>query len=236
MTTFVLLHGAFHGAWCWSRVAEPLRAAGHEVLTPTQTGLGERANELAPGVTIDTFVQDLIDVLRTGCLHDAVLVGHSFGGIAISGAADRVPGRIKQLIYLDSVILQNGERPADQWPPDLAAERHQMGKQTGGLSVAAPDPSRFGVPPGPDAEWVRSQLTPHPYGTFVSPLHLSNPIGNGLPATYIACMDPEYLSLASSKAAARVMPGWAYREIPTGHNPMITAPDLLVALLEELTQ
>lgn len=235
MTNFVLLHGAFHGAWSWPRVAGPLRGAGHRVLTPTQTGLGERAAELSAEITLDTFVQDLVDVLEGEDLHDAVLVGHSFGGSALSGAADRVPGRIRQLVYLDSVLLQGGQCPADLWPPAVAAERRRLAAENGDVSVPPPDPGAFGVPPGPDAEWMRGLLTPHPFGTFVSPLRLRHPVGNGLPCTYVACMDPEYLSLASSKAAARAMPGWTYREILTGHNPMVTAPGLLVALLEELT-
>ena len=189
MTNFVLLHGAFHGGWCWPRVAGPLRAAGHAVITPTQTGLGERA----------------------------------------------LPQRVRQLIYLDSVMLQDGQSPLDRSAPGVADERRRLAGATGGLSVAPPDPTVFGVPPGPDCEWMRRRLTPHPFGTLDSPLRLTHLLGNGLPCTYVACMDPEYVTLAGHRAFARAQPGWDYREIPTGHNPMITAPDLLVALLEELT-
>ncbi len=235
MTTFVLLHGAFHGGWCWPRVAGPLRAAGHAVFTPTQTGLGERAHLLSRDVTLDTFVQDLVGVLEAEELHEAVLVGHSFGGSAISGAADRAPQRIRQLIYLDSVVLQDGQSPLDRSERSVAEERRRLAGATGGLSVMPPDPGVFGVPPGPDCEWVRRRLTPHPFGTLDSPLRLAHPLGNGLPCTYVACMDPEYVTLREHRAFARSQPGWGYREIPTGHNPMITAPDLLVALLEELT-
>lgn len=235
MTTFVLLHGAFHGGWCWPRVAGPLRAAGHTVFTPTQTGLGERAHLMSPDITLDTFVQDLVGVLETEELTDAVLVGHSFGGSAISGAADRVPERIRQLVYLDSVVLRDGETPLGRSSASLAAERRRLAGETGGLCVPAPDPAVFGVPPGPDLEWMRRRLTPHPFRTLETPLRLRHPLGNGLPATYVTCMDPEYVALAGHRAVARAQPGWAYREIPTGHNPMITAPELLVALLQELT-
>ncbi len=235
MSNFVLLHGAFHGGWWWPRVAGPLRAAGHTVFTPTQTGLGERAHLLSPAITLDVFVQDLVGVLEAEELQDAILVGHSFGGSAISGAADRAPQRIRQLIYLDSMVLQAGQSPFDRYAPGVAEERRRLGAATGGMSVPPPDPTVFGVPPGPDCEWMRRRLTPHPFGTFNSPLRLAHPIGNGLPCTYVACMDPEYVGLAGHRDFARAQPSWGYREIPTGHNPMITAPGLLVALLEELT-
>ncbi len=235
MTNFVLLHGAFHGGWCWPRVAGPLRAAGHTVFTPTQTGLGERAHLLSRDITLDVFVQDLVGVLEAEELRDAVLVGHSFGGSAISGAADRVPQRVRQLVYLDSMVLEDGQSPLNRSVPVVAAERRRLGALTGGLSIAPPDPTVFGVLPGSDCEWMRRRLTPHPFGTYDSPLRLSHRVGNGLPCTYVACMDPEYVTLAGHRAFARAQPGWGYREIPTGHNPMITAPGLLVALLEELT-
>ena len=113
MTTFVLLHGAFHGGWCWARVAPILRAAGHTVFTPTQTGLGERAHLLHPGITLTTFVDDVVGVLETEELTDVVLVGHSFGGAAITGAAERVKHRLRHLVYLDSAIPQSGRSPLD---------------------------------------------------------------------------------------------------------------------------
>ena len=182
MTTFVLLHGAFHGAWCWSRVAPLLRAAGHQVFTPTQTGLGDRAHLLHAGITLTTFVDDLVAVLDTEELTDAVLVGHSFGGAAITGAAERVPHRIRHLIYLDSAIPVSGRSPLDLAEPEIAAARRRLGAETGGVSIAPPDPAVFGVPEGPDADWVRRRLTPHPFGTMATALTLAHSPGNGLRA------------------------------------------------------
>ncbi|MBC7798998.1 MAG: alpha/beta hydrolase, partial [Gemmatimonadaceae bacterium] len=98
-----------------------------------------------------------------------------------------------------------------------------------------PDPGVFGVPPGPDADWVRRRLTPHPFGTLDSPLRLRHPIGNGRPCTYVACTNPDYAPLASHRAFARSLPGWGYRELAAGHDAMVTAPGPLVALLQELT-
>lgn len=235
MTTFVLLHGAFHGGWCWPRVAGPLRAAGHTVFTPTQTGLGERARTLSAGITLETFVQDLVAVLETEELQDAVLVGHSVGGIAITGAADRVPSRIRQLICLDSLLLLDGQSPLDRVPPEIAQQRRRLAAETGGASVPPPDPGVFGVPPGPDADWLRRRLTPQPFGAFDGRLRLRHPIGNGLSCTYIACTDPVYAPLASHHDLARAQPGWTVRELAAGHDAMVTAPRELVALLEELT-
>jgi pimeloyl-ACP methyl ester carboxylesterase len=231
---FVLLHGAFHGAWCWREVATMLRQRGHRVTTPTQTGLGERRHLLGPDITIETFIQDLVEHIRYEELSDAVLVGHSFGGIAITGAADRVPARIRQLIYLDSRIVQNGQSAFDTSLPALVAERRRQAAATGGLSLPAPSPESFGVPPGPLAQRVARLLTPHPFATMTNRLRLAHPLGNGLPCTYIACTAPSYPSLAQCRDWARAQPGWGYRELATGHDAMITAPAATAALLEEL--
>ena len=114
--TFVLLHGAWHGGWCWHDVAVLLRAQGHSVTAPTQTGLGERRHLLSGAITLETFVQDLVEHLEAEEIEDAILVGHSFGGMAISGAADRVPQRIRHLVYLDSMVLEDGQAFFDVLP------------------------------------------------------------------------------------------------------------------------
>ncbi len=234
MTNFVLLHGAFHGAWCWARVAPILRAAGHAVFTPTQTGLGDRAHLLHAGITLDTFVADLVAVLETEELTDAVLVGHSFGGNAITGAAARVPERIRHLVYLDGVVPRSGVAPLDSSVPAVAAERRALAAANGNLSVAPPDPSVFGVPEGADADWVRRRMTPHPFGAMNTPIRFDGAPGNGVPATYVFCTDPVYASLAWARDLARAQPGWAWREIAAGHDCMVTAPDATAALLMEI--
>ena len=236
MTDFVLLHGAFHGGWCWPRVAAPLRAAGHRVFTPTQTGLGERAHLLSPAITLDTFTQDLVAVLEAEELTQAVLVGHSFGGCAVTGAADRAPGRIRQLIYLDSNIPRDGRTPLDLGTAESAALRRRLAAESGGLSVAPPDPGEYAVPPGPDADWLRRRMTPHPFGTFNSALRLSAPPGNGLPRTYVACTAPAYAPLAGHRDWVRAQPGWDWRDLAAGHDAMVTAPGLLADLLLDLTR
>ena len=234
MTTFVLLHGMFHGAWCWARVAPLLRAAGHTVFTPTQTGVGDRAHLLGAGITLDTFVDDLVAVFETEELSEVVLVGHSFGGNAISGAASRVPERIRHLVYLDGVVPQDGVSPLDQSDPDVAAARRALASATGGVSLAPPAPAPVGVPDGPAAGGGRGRVAPPPVGAGLSALSLPNGPGNGLPATYVCCTAPVYTTLASARGRARQQPAWNWREIEAGHDCMVTAPRATADLLMEI--
>ena len=235
--TFVLLHGVFHGGWCWRDVARPLRAAGHAVFTPTQTGLGERRHLLSRAVDLEVFARDLTNLLEAEELADAILVGHSFGGIAITMAADRMPERIRQLIYLDGMVLGHGESVFGRLPAELvAARRDAAAAFSDGLALPPPPPAFFGVPDGPLAEWVARRMTPHPIATYEEQLVLRNPvIGNGLPCTYIACTDPLYEPLAATRQRVQgfIADGlpWSWQEIATGHDAMVTAPEALAELL-----
>lgn len=226
--TFVLLHGSWHGGWCWARVAEPLRAQGHRVYTPTLTGLGERSHLLSRDVTLDTWVTDLVNVLEWEDLTDVVLVAHSFGGVVVTGAADRAPRRISHLVYLDSLILRDGESAFSTFPPDEAAARRKLAEASpGGLSVAVPPPSVFGVTDPGDGAWLQARCTPHPLATYENTMTLKNPVGNGKPATYIA-MKPDYASTAAGRTLARAQPGWRYVELDGAHDAMVTAPQAVI--------
>jgi pimeloyl-ACP methyl ester carboxylesterase len=234
--TFVLVHGAWHGGWCWSRVADRLRAAGHLVFTPTQTGLGERKHLLSKDITLDTFTSDIVNVIEAEELSDIVLVGHSFGGNAISGTADTIPGKIRHLVYLDSLMVEGGKAPFDTLPPDVVAARRKAADETsGGLSLPAPPPSAFGVSDATDTEWVKRRLTPHPLGTYTSPLNIKGPVGNNLPRTYIACTNPAYAALQASRNWVKAQQGWRWSEIATGHDAMVTAPEELTRMLIDVT-
>jgi pimeloyl-ACP methyl ester carboxylesterase len=123
--TYVLVHGAWHGGWCWKEVAEALRGMGHRVSTPTQTGLGERKHLLSKDITLDTFAVDIVNHIEAEELNGVILVGHSFGGTSITGAADKISNRIRHLVYLDSVILENGQSLFSVLPPDLVAARRK---------------------------------------------------------------------------------------------------------------
>lgn len=228
---FVLLHGAWHGAWCWQYVATNLTALGHNVTTPVQRGLGERADEMTMDITLSDFVEDVIQHLVNNDLRDVVLVGHSFGGSGISGAADQVPERIAKLVYLDALILDNGEKPVDHLPEDITANRMQMARESsGGISMPPPSAASFGVLDSTEAQWLEQQLTPHPAGTYNSALQLANPLGNGIDTTYVLCNDPIYEPLASSRQRVRSA-GWKIEEIATGHDLMVSAPAPTTELL-----
>ena len=230
----VLVHGAWHGAWCWAKVLPKLREKGFRVFTPTQTGVGERTSELSKEIRVETFIQDIADFLTTHDLHDVILVGHSFAGISISGVADRMPERIRHLVYLDALLLQSGQKVFDIIPPDLAAARRELAMQTSqGLSLPAPEPAALGVTDEVDAQWVKENCTPHPLSTYDSNLHLNHPLGNGLPASYIAVM-PHYLVTTSSRDYARLRSDWKYLEIQAGHDAMVTSPAQLCRLLEDV--
>ncbi len=230
--TFVLLHGAFHGGWCWERVAGRLRARGHRVTTPTQTGLGERRHLISRGITLATFIDDLVNHLRYEDLADIVLVGHSFGGNAISGAAERSPERIAELVYLDALVIEGGVRPFDTLPPETVAERVRLAEATSdGVSIPAPPAASFGVVDQTDAAWLEARMTPHPLSTYQSPLPIGGPPGNGLPARYICCTDPVYRPLEAVRRRV-AQGGWTVEEIATGHDAMVTAPDALVEVLD----
>jgi pimeloyl-ACP methyl ester carboxylesterase len=231
--TYVLLHGAWHGGWCWRFVAEALRAAGHDVFTPTQTGLGERRHLLSRDITLDTFVSDLANVFEAEELDDVILVGHSFGGLAISGVADRMPERIRHLVYLDSMILEGGQSPFGVLTPEIVAARRKIAEEKGdGLTVPAPGLLDMGIPEDhPLADWVLRHLTPHPISTYESTLKLANPVGNGLPRTYLLCTHPLYPPLAPVRQWLSGQEGWHRKEIATGHDCMVTAPTELAAML-----
>ena len=232
---FVLVHGAWHGGWCWRQVAATLRAAGHQVFTPTMTGLGERAHLLDAQVGMSTFIDDICAVIRAEELSDVVLVGHSFGGPVITGVADRMPQHLQQLIYLDALIVQNGESALSILPPAVQVERSRT-MDVEGLRIAIPAPDKFGVTEPQQVAWLQRQLTPHPLKAYTEPLLLQHPFGNGLDKTYIAVTDPWYPPLAGLRDWIQSKSDWQWRELVAGHDAMLTSPDALASLLMALAR
>ena len=231
--TFVLVHGAWHGGWCWRDVSDRLTAAGCRVFTPTFTGLGQSRHLLSSTITLETFANDLTNLLEMEDLTDVVLVGHSFAGPVISMAADRMRQRIRRLVYLDSLIIESGQSPFSVLPAEVVAARRKLVSEQG-LGIAIPNPpvSAFGVPEDhPRADWVRRRLTPHPIGAYESPIRLTGPVGNSLPRTYVHCTQPSYAPLEASRQWVRKQQGWAWLDLPTGHDVMVLAPEALTQLL-----
>jgi pimeloyl-ACP methyl ester carboxylesterase len=191
---FVLAHGSWHGGWCWKKVADRLRAKGHAVYTPSYTGMGDRAHLLSKDITINTFAEDLVQVIQSEELSNVILVGHSFGGVPISGAADRVPEKIARLDYLDSVVVESGRSAFSYYLPAKAEARIKAAeKATNGVAVPVPQqlPAVWGLGKegDPDYDWARRRLSPHPLQTYTTALTFKGPVGNNLPRTYIASLD-----------------------------------------------
>ncbi|TAL91179.1 MAG: alpha/beta fold hydrolase [Candidimonas sp.] len=233
--TFVLVHGAWHGGWCWAPVAQVLRAFGHQVYTPTLTGLGERSHLLGANITINTFVRDVENVLVWENLHEVILVGHSFGGLAITGVADRVPQRLQQLVYLDAFILGGGVSTFDTLPSATVAKMREAAHEFGqGLALPAPKPKGFGLSEDAHIDFVAKRLTPQPLATYETALQLNHPIGNRLPCAYWHCTAPSYAPLEGSRQWAKAQADWVWTELATGHDAMVSAPELVVKHLLEL--
>lgn len=231
--TYVLVHGAWHGGWCWREVARLLRTLGHHVTTPTQTGVGERRHLLRQGITLDVFVSDIVSHIEREDLRDVILVGHSLGGASITGTADEMPDRIRHLVYLDAAIIESGQSVFSTIAPDIVAQRRKLAADQGqGLVLPAPPVSAFGIPEDhPQADWVRQRLSPQPIATFETTLELRHPVGNGRPRTYVACTDPLHRPAQAARDWVRRQSGWNWQELATGHDAMILAPAELTRLL-----
>lgn len=228
---FVLIHGAWHGGWCWARVARLLREAGHDVFTPTLTGLGERAHLLGPEVGPVTLVQDVVAVLECEELSDVVLVGHSFGALVALSVAEREPERVGRIVLLDGLVVEPGEPGFAALPPGSEAARTEAAQAfSGGLAFPPPDGVSFGLADPADIAWVDRRLTPHPLRSYAEPFPLQAPLGAARPVTYICCTEPAYPSVHSAHAIAR-RESWVWRELPTGHDAMISAPGATAAEL-----
>ena len=224
--TFVLVHGAWHGGWCWTRVSPLLRAAGHTVFTPTLTGLGERSHLLTRDVDLETHITDIVQVLEFEDLENVVLVGHSYGGMVITGVADKVSGRISQLVYVDAMLPENGKAITDynprQLPPITEDSWHDP----------ANEPQEYGVNDERDVAWVKQRLTDMPRKCLTQPLKLADDKSRRIKGAYIRCSKRPFAGEAAGRAKQR---GYRYRELMSaGHDAMITQPRELTKILIDL--
>ena len=231
---FLLIHGAWHGGWVWNEISEILNYQGYSVSTPTLTGLGEKKHLLSSKITIDTFIEDVVNHIIFENLNNIILVGHSFAGSVISGVADKLKDRIQKLIYFDAVILKDGQKPFDIAPKELVKERIELAKRFGnGISIPAPSADAFGVFDVKKSLLLEEKLTPHPLSTYQSKLTIKNEIGNGIPLFYIFCNDPIYKSLESSRKVVRKLK-WPIFELNAGHDAMLTHPKETLNLLMKI--
>ena len=233
MATFVLVHGGGHGGWCYSRVTPLLRAAGHEVYTPTLTGLGERKHLVRPDIDLDTHITDVVHVLEYEDLTDVILLGHSYGGMVITGVADRAGSRIGRLVYLDAAHPRNGESLADLTPEMMGMAHSEMRVVDGVELVLFPDSqviSYLGVTDPEDFAWMKSKITPHPWKCFTQKLRLQDEAAvRRIPRTNINCTVS--LGMSTDERRARQLDGDRNFEIDTGHDLMITEPKAVAEML-----
>lgn len=229
--TFVMLHGAFHGGWCWARAAERLCAQGHRVFTPTFTGVGERAHLLNPTIDLNTFIQDVIAVVEAEELQGITLVAHSFGGYVASGVIDRIPDRIASATYLDAPMGSNGVSVLGEAPADVRQARLAAASEVNGTRVIAPPSSTaFGLSDAAQVAWVNRRMTPMPLKAYDTPLVLSGTPGGKQPKRFIRCVEPALPNIEPSARYAREY-GWKYSEPRTGHDAMVSMPDQLAEML-----
>lgn len=240
--TFVLVHPAWHGAWCWKKVIPLLRARGHDVHAPTLTGLGERAHLAHPMVGLETHVQDVVNVLEYEDLRNVILVGHSNGGTLITAVADRVPDRLGHLVYLDAFVPEDGQAtidlitfPRQAWEARVRTEGH-------GWLIPSLQPVPWDefvrdvwrVTDEADRRWMVARLGPTPFKTFTDPVRRRNPAAEKLPRTYIRCRQHPSAAFDRYAEMARRTAGWRYRELATAHEAFVTMPHELAGLLLEI--
>ena len=222
-TTYVFVHGAWGGSWDWRTVDSLLTRQGHRVRRPQLTGLGERVHLTSPDIGLTTHITDVVNTILWEDLHDVILVGHSYGGMVITGVADRIPERIRRLVYVDAFLPDSGESALD------------LVDSTGATFLRANIRDGFIIP-----TWVADDHTiprdvPQPLHTFTDTLRLVNPAGRQVPAAYILTIEPgktpDPFQRFADRAAAR---GWKVYQLEADHVPERSAPAALVALLERV--
>lgn len=230
--TFVLVHGAWHGGWCWRRVADRLERSGHRVFTPTLTGLGERAHLLRPEIKLDTHITDIINLIRYEGLSDIVLAGHSYAGFVVSGVAEQEEDAIASLVLLDAFVPENGDSMAaigTTMTRDAITAASQRGDST-----LPPRPAELFNVNAADRAWVDRLCTPHPIGPFLQPLPLTGARDRIARKSYIRATDYPNPVFDAHAAKLKARPGWRLYDVPCGHDVMIDMPERLAEILLEV--
>jgi pimeloyl-ACP methyl ester carboxylesterase len=232
--TFLLVHGAWHGGWCWRDVVPRLRKAGHEVFAPSLTGLGERKHLASARVDLETHIQDIVALVEMEDLKKVVLVGHSYGGMVITGVADRIPTRLAALVYLDAFVPENGKCALDYVVPERAARMRHEGERTG--FVTPPLMSLWGLTLQSHLDFVGPREVRHPFPTFSQPISLSNYAeSRRIPKTFLYCSSPATGTFDQFAERYQNDPAWRFHELKTGHDAMLLVPDEVTRLLLQAT-
>ena len=231
MATYVLVHGSFHGGWCWKKLTPLLIRNGHNVYAPTLTGLGERSHLANRSIGLDTHILDITQVLEYEDLHEVILVGHSYGGMVIGGVTEKVPNRVERLVFLDAIIPQDNKSAFDLAPALETVYKERALREEGKEWLVAPlKPDDFGVTDPDDIKWMSTRLSPMPRHTHDQPIRITNVQARILHKSFICFSEFGHSQFKSLKS----LEGWDYHELMRGHDAMITAPNELVELFESL--
>jgi len=237
----VFIHGAWHGGWCWEPVRAVMGAQGFRVHALTLPGLAERAAELTADIGLKTHIDDAIGQIRALNLEQFVLVGHSYGGMVITGIADRLKEKIAHIIYLDAALPGDGQTMLSYGEPRSEAaisnsEQVMRGLAPDGIGMVPFPPAMFGIPKDHELyDWVAEKLTPHPLKTWLDPISLERGGPEGLNGTYVLCTDPMLAQTQFAWVASQLegRPDWCVIELPTGHDAMITDPQGVARIVAE---
>ncbi len=233
----VLVHGAFHGGWCWAETADILRQRGAGVFTPTLTGLADKKHLFSPSVNLATHVQDIVNLIEYEDLDGCVLVGHSYAGNVISGVGDQLRERVSHYIFMDASVPVNGSTSWG-WASLLPARHQEMMRmiEEHGYSMMVPPfpPEAFGVTEPAMAERLKKLLTPMPIGCYTDAVPLNNCGTEGLVRSYIAAANPAYERMAETVKWISGDPDWTFRTIDTCHDMMLTEPEKTADLIWDL--
>jgi pimeloyl-ACP methyl ester carboxylesterase len=241
-STYVLVHGYWAGAWIWRDVIAGMQAAGHRVYATTATGMGDRVHLADPAINLDVFITDVVNVLEFEDLRDVILAGWSYGGMIISGVAERVPERLAQVVYLDAVVAANGESFYDAAliPKEVLAPVFWAGEAVGipGFEPVDEGFIRAWTKDPAVADWLMAKLTPQPIATTTQPLEMGNPAAAALPHVYLNCLegkdDPTWAFTVRAVERAKSEPGWRVVDLAENHMAPVNDPQLTVETLLSL--
>lgn len=229
--TFVLIHGAWHGGWCWRRVTDRLEAKGHKAYAPSLTGLADRSHLLSMDITLDTHIADVANLFQWEDLRDACLVAHSYGGWPCSGALERIGERVSSLVWVDAFLPQDGERGSDA-ASEFSRQALQEALAKGELGRRGPPAEAFGVIAEADRRWIDSMLTPQPNAIPMQPIRLTGARDRVAKKTYIRAPNYPQPAFDAALAACRADGSWTTCvTTDAGHDIMVDAPDWLADIL-----
>lgn len=231
MSHFVFVHGGMVGGNCWKKVCQILEEKNHKVFAPTLTGLGEKKHLSNPDVDLEVHIQDILNTIFYEELEDIYLIGHSYGGMVITGVADRIPKNIKKLVYIAAVLPKNGESMFDAVGPEISSFLYKNAKLGNGWQVPASTPQSYGIKTPEDINWFNTMTSPHPLKSFQQKLSIKSSSFHDIDKVYIKCSQDQALEPMARRAETLKIPCY---ELNSGHFPMLTDVEGLVDLVTNM--